>query len=63
MPGFEAMTIHDKDELRRFGALLKRRAEKPGEPVTHAYAEAFGEVVYCAACKDSGGCTECEASR
>lgn len=36
----------DQVELAKFLDLLNRRAAHPDEPVTHSYAEIYGEVVY-----------------
>lgn len=46
LPGFDALSGHDKAELLKFEAYLQRRHDKPDEPATHAYAETHGEVVF-----------------
>jgi hypothetical protein len=46
LPGFDALSDHDKAELLKFETFLKRRHDKPDEPVTHAYAETHGEVMF-----------------
>jgi len=46
MPDFAELSAEDQAELRRFEAMLRRRAEKPEEPAFHAYAEVYGAVVF-----------------
>jgi hypothetical protein len=40
------LTENDKREIRKFMRFLRRRTEKPDEPLFHAYAEQYGEVVF-----------------
>ena len=40
------VTKGDRAELRRFEAYLWRRAERPDEDASLAYAEVYGEVVF-----------------
>lgn len=46
LDAFRDLPAEDQRELARFVDLLERRAAQPDEPVHHAYAEIFGEVVY-----------------
>ena len=46
IPGFDQLSDHDKAEVLKFETFLKRRHDKPNEPLTHAYAETHGEVVF-----------------
>lgn len=46
IPGFDTLSDHDKAELLKFEAYLRRRVDKPNEDVNHAYAETHGEVVF-----------------
>lgn len=43
---YSPITQRDAAELARFRTLLQRRADKPDEPLLHAYAEVYGEVVF-----------------
>jgi len=44
MPGFDALTDHDKVELVKFEHYL-RVAREPKQPIEGAYAHVYGEVV------------------
>lgn len=46
LAGFADLPASDQDELRTFVEFLGRRIEKPEEPLFHAYAEHYGEVVF-----------------
>jgi hypothetical protein len=47
LPGFDALSDHDKAELMKFEAYLQRRHDKPDEnPATVTYPEHYGEVVF-----------------
>ena len=46
LAAFGDLPPEDLRELERFVVLLERRHAKPDEPITHAYAETHGEVVY-----------------
>lgn len=46
LDGFKDLSLEDQRELARFVDLLNRRAAHPDEPVTHSYAELYGDVVY-----------------
>ena len=40
------ITTKDRLELRLVELFLQRRADKPDEPLIHAYAEIYGDVIY-----------------
>ena len=57
MPGFDALTDHDKVELVKFEYYLRVK-RKPEQPVEGAYAHVYGEVVYEDG-HDAKRCTSC----
>ena len=40
------LSPHDRAEMEKFQAFLKRRVENPEEPAFHSYAEIYGEIVH-----------------
>ncbi len=46
LDAFRDAPLEDQKELARFLDFLERRHAQPGEPITHAYAELYGEVVF-----------------
>lgn len=40
------ISANDRCELRLFEIFLRRRAERPEEPLFVAYGEVYGETVY-----------------
>jgi hypothetical protein len=59
IPGFDALTDHDKVELVKFEHYLRVKRE-PEQPIEGAYAHVYGEVVY-AECLHSFGTTAARA--
>ena len=45
LPGFDALTDHDKVELLKFEHYLRRKRE-PGVTSDTVYADVYGEVVF-----------------
>ena len=42
----QEVDLDDEEELRKFVVFLERRRDRPDEPLTHAYAEVYGVVVF-----------------
>lgn len=40
------VNLEDQREVRRFMRFLRRRAERPDEPMFVTYADFYGEVVF-----------------
>jgi hypothetical protein len=40
------LSAHDRAELERFEAYLRRRADNPSEPHFVSYGEVYGEIVF-----------------